>query len=84
MAGPPPALSEARLIDGLCQRWGSPPSVILEQSSDLVFQMLAILEAAGDFEREAESNNEARASGPPPAADPLEQQLAEAMVYGDQ
>ena len=44
----PAALSQAKLLDGLCQRWGCPPSVILEQDAGLVLPMLAILAEGAD------------------------------------
>lgn len=47
----PLELSHARLIDGLCQRYGCPPSVILAEDAAQLLPMLAILEAAGDFEQ---------------------------------
>lgn len=45
-------MASARFIDGLCQRWGSPPSVILEEPVDLVMGIINILEEAGELHGE--------------------------------
>jgi len=42
----PAELIEAELVDGLCQRWGVPPSVILAEDAGYVLRMLAILAEA--------------------------------------
>lgn len=42
----PAELLEAELVDGLCQRWGVPPSVVLQEDAGYVLQMLAILAEA--------------------------------------
>ena len=42
----PAELLEAELVDGLCQRWGVPPSVVLQEDAGYVLRMLAILGAA--------------------------------------
>lgn len=39
---------EAQLVDGLCQRWGQPPDVILRQDAHYVLRMLALVNAAQD------------------------------------
>jgi len=39
----PAELMEAELVDGLCQRWGQPPSVILQEDAGYVLRMLTIL-----------------------------------------
>src|SRR3972149_88826 len=59
----PAELLEAELVDGLCQRWGQPPSVILRENAGYVLRMLTILgfSAAGDPSAEP----------PPPSEDGL-------------
>ena len=42
----PAELLEAELVDGLCQRWGVPPSVVLQEDAGYVLRMLAIIAAA--------------------------------------
>ena len=42
----PAELLEAELVDGLCQRWGQPPSVILAEDAHYVLRMLAVLAEA--------------------------------------
>lgn len=44
----PAALGQAKLLDGLCQRWSCPPSVILEEDAGLVLPMLAIIAEASE------------------------------------
>lgn len=44
--GKPWPLVKVELIDGLCQRWSCPPSQILREPTDLVFQMVSILALA--------------------------------------
>ena len=48
----PSELLEAELVDGLCQRWGQPPSVILQEDAGYVLRMLAILAAAKPLEKD--------------------------------
>ena len=42
----PAELLEAELVDGLCQRWGVPPSVVLQEDAGYILQMMATLAAA--------------------------------------
>lgn len=46
-----------RLIDNLCQRWGSPPSVVLRENAADTLQMLAIL-ADMDGDGQSDGDNE--------------------------
>lgn len=39
----PGALVVAEIIDGLCQRWGQPPSVIVKEDAAYVMQMMAVI-----------------------------------------
>lgn len=39
----PPELVEAKLLDALCQRWGSPPSAILAEPAALVLHVLDLV-----------------------------------------
>jgi len=49
----PAELLEAELVDGLCQRWGVPPSVILSEDAGYILRMMAILAAAKAPEKSA-------------------------------
>jgi len=42
----PAELLEAELVDGLCQRWGTVPSVVLAEDAHYVLRMLNILAEA--------------------------------------
>ena len=68
------------MLDGLCQRWGCPPLVILEQPADLVLDMLNILEEAGELTPQIDEKGKA----PPaePEIEPKLQALAEASEHG--
>jgi len=46
----PAELLEAELVDGLCQRWGQPPSLILQEDAGYILQMMAILAEAKPVE----------------------------------
>ena len=41
--GEPFSRDELRLVDGLCQRWGQPPSAILAEPAGLILGMLAVM-----------------------------------------
>ena len=46
----PAELLEAELVDGLCQRWGVPPSVVLQEDAHYILRMLTILAEAKPLE----------------------------------
>ena len=47
----PAELLEAELVDGLCQRWGQPPSVILRENAHYILSMMTILAEAKPLEK---------------------------------
>ena len=47
----PAELLEAELVDGLCQRWGQPPSIILREDAHYIFRMMTILAEAKPLEK---------------------------------
>lgn len=48
---PPWLLQKARMIDGLCQKYGCLPSQLLEEDTDTILMMQSILHLAGDNEQ---------------------------------
>ena len=46
----PAELLEDELVDGLCQRWGVPPSVVLQEDAHYILRMLTILAEAKPLE----------------------------------
>ncbi len=52
--GEPWQLQKARLIDGLCQRYGCLPSQLLEEDTDILLKMQTILSLSGDNEKQSD------------------------------
>ena len=46
--GQPWPLMRAKMIDGLCQRYGCLPSQLMEEDTDLLFGIINILSLVGD------------------------------------
>ena len=51
----PLALSQAKLLDGLCQRYGSLPSQVLEEDASVVLGLMNVLAMDADEEAEGDS-----------------------------
>jgi hypothetical protein len=61
---PPWILQRARLIDGLCQRYGCLPSQLLKEDMDTILMTQTVLNLAGD-------NEQAETKSPPSKLDEL-------------
>ena len=60
----PWALTRARIIDSLCQRYGCLPSQLLQEDMDILFQIHTILFLAGDDDK-AKSERQSQAKSTP-------------------
>jgi hypothetical protein len=51
------AVSQAQLIDNLCQRYSCLPSQLLNERADLLLRILAVQNEAGDSKSETEERS---------------------------
>lgn len=72
--GKPWELTKAEIIDSLCQRWGCVPSMLYEEDTMDIIQMLSILGMADEAKSGSGPGRQQR-SGPSSTSNPMEQEL---------